>query len=134
MNETPPAQDDFVRLLQGVSFSAELAERDRAHASEVRRILLSFLEILDAIDRAVDKEETIGTLAVVRKQILAAFERVGVHFMDTIGQPFDPFRHRALEARPGDQAHPVIVEEITRGCDWNGDLLRPAGVVIAQSG
>jgi molecular chaperone GrpE (heat shock protein) len=134
MNETPLAQDDLFWLLQGVNFSAELAERDRAHANEVRRVLLGFLEVLDAIDRAVDKKETIGTLAVVRKQFLAAFERAGVHFMDTIGQPFDPLRHRALEARTGDQEHPVIVEEITRGCDWNGELLRPAGVVIAQSG
>lgn len=133
MNERAPTSDDLMKILRGVDFSAELAERDRLHRAEGRRVLLSFLEVLDALDRAVGTDQVTGTLAAVRKQLIAAFEQAGVSFLETLGQPFDPSWHRAIEARSGDEEHPVIIEEIMRGCTWNGELLRPAGVVIARS-
>lgn len=133
MKEFAPTPDDLMKILRGVDFSSELTERDRLHRTEVRRVLLSFLEVLDALDRAVATGQVTGTLVAVRKQLIAAFEQAGVNFLKTLGQPFDPSWHRALEARPGGEDHPVIVEEIMRGCTWNGELLRPAGVIIARS-
>jgi molecular chaperone GrpE len=132
MSPADSLQDDLRRMLQGVDFSGELAAQDKAHKDEVRRILVGFLEVLDALDRAASEPGASATLGAIQKLLVAACEQAGVHFFKSLGQPFDPRRHQAREVRAGKTATEVVVEEITRGCEWNGELLRPAGVVVAR--
>ncbi len=125
-------RDDLLKILDGADFSGMLAAREQAHKAEVRRILLGFLEALDAVDRAASERGASPGLNAIRKQLVSACEGAGIHFFKSRGQPFDPLRHRALEAHVGKVAAETVVEEVTRGCEWNGELLRPAGVVVTR--
>ena len=128
-------ESDWQKMLQAADFSHSLAEREQAHRGEVRQILLDFLEVLDALDRLIvlGNAPQEGSLVTLRRQMVGAFERAGVRFIDSLGQPFDPHRHTAIEARPdAAQAPGTIVEEVRRGCDWQGELLRPAQVIVIK--
>jgi molecular chaperone GrpE len=105
------------------------------HAGEIKAILLAFLEVLDGLDRLVAAPDAgaARSLALLQRQLLAAFTAAGVTFVDSVGTPFDPHVHTAVEtypATPGDAG--LVVQEIRRGCWWRSALLRPAAVVIAQ--
>jgi molecular chaperone GrpE len=132
MNAAGNQRDDLLKILEVADFSGMLAAREQAHQAEVRRILLGFLEVLDALDRAASEREASPSLNAIRKQLLNACKQAGIHFFKSRGQPFDPLRHRALEAHAGKVATEIVTEEITRGCEWNGELLRPAGVVVTR--
>src|SRR5688572_26331590 len=75
---------------------------------ESRELLLHFLNVLDTFDQVLGIEEMSspdGTPAdsplmemhLLRKELLEAFERSGVRFMQCAGQPFDPTLHEAVE-------------------------------------
>lgn len=132
MSPNDDLQDSLHKMFQSVDFAGELAAQEQAHQAEVRRILTTFLEVLDALDRAAAQEGAPATLGAIRKQCLAACERAGIRFFNSLGQPFDPHRHRALEVRVSKTAVGRVVEEITRGCEWKGELLRPANVIVAR--
>lgn len=128
-------ESDWQKMLQAADFSQSLAEREQTHRGEMRRILLDFLEVLDALERliALGDASKKGSLVTLRRQMVGAFERAGIRFFDSVGQPFDPHRHMAIETRvDADQAQGIIVEEIRRGCEWDGGVLRSAQVVVAE--
>lgn len=120
----------------------ELYEQEQ----EMRRMLLAFLDVLASLDRyfaATDPEEEISpkehswlrNLDAVRLQLLLAFQQAGVDFMHCVGQSFDPTRHQAIEARASSGVEEnTIIEEIVRGCEWRGEVLCCAKVVVATSG
>jgi molecular chaperone GrpE (heat shock protein) len=133
MNAAKNQNDDLLKILDGADFSGMLAAREQAHQAEVRSILLGFLEVLDAVDRAAFRQEGGATLRIIQRQLVNTCEKAGVSFFNSKGKPFDPLRHRAIESRVGKVAAEKVSEEVTRGCEWNGKLLRPAGVVVVRS-
>jgi molecular chaperone GrpE (heat shock protein) len=120
----------------------ELYEQEQ----EMRRILLDFLDVLASFDRcfaAIDSTEEVSpkesswlrSLDAVRLQLLLALQQAGVSFMHCVGQSFDPTRHQAIEVRViSDIEENTIIEEIVRGCEWHGEVLCFAKVVVATSG
>jgi molecular chaperone GrpE len=128
-------EKDWLRMVQATDFSRALAEQERARRAEVKGILLDFLEILDSLDRLMAQEDLAleGALVTLRRQLLNAFERAGVRFFESVGRPFDPQRQEAVEARVDSSLEPgSVVEELRRGCEWQGDLLRTAQVVVVK--
>ena len=132
MNTTGNQRDDLLKMLEGADLSGMLASREQAQRAEVRRILLGFLEVLDAVDRAAVERKGEPTLNAIQKQLVKTCEQAGIHFFRSRGQPFDPLRHKVLEVRVGKVAAEIVTEEVTRGCEWNEELLRPAGVVVTR--
>jgi molecular chaperone GrpE (heat shock protein) len=112
---------------------------------EMRRTLLAFLEVLASFDRcfaAIDPADEVSPVANswlrsfdgVRSQLLIALEQAEVSFMNCIGQVFDPTRHEAVAMRvASDVENNTILEEIMRGCEWRGEVLCYARVVVASS-
>jgi molecular chaperone GrpE (heat shock protein) len=63
-----------------------------------------------------------------------ALEQAGVSFMNCVGQAFDPVKHEAVEVRvTSDVEEHTILEEVVRGCEWRGEVLCYAKVVVASS-
>lgn len=120
----------------------ELYEQEQ----EMRRMLLAFLDVLASFDRcfaAIDPVEEVSpkvsswlrNLDAARLQLLLALQQAGVGFMHCVGQSFDPTRHQAIEVRiSSDVEENTIIEEIVRGCEWRGEVLCCAKVVVATSG
>ncbi|MFO1432352.1 MAG: nucleotide exchange factor GrpE [Candidatus Competibacteraceae bacterium] len=112
---------------------------------EYQRVLLDFLDVLDSLDRLVTLAEPtapraddptitwIEHLRTLRNQLLESLRRAGVDFFECIGQRFDPSRHEAVETiQRYDVDDYTVVEQLIRGCEWRGHVLRFARVVVAR--
>jgi molecular chaperone GrpE len=105
-----------------------------------RSMLVSFLEVLDNLDRALaaagaDRagDPFVQGVSLVRQQFLLTLEGLGVKRIDPAGQPFDPARHEAVTsvAAPG-VPEGQIVGVVRPGYLMGDDVLRPAQVAVAR--
>ncbi|HUL74716.1 MAG TPA: nucleotide exchange factor GrpE [Vicinamibacterales bacterium] len=104
-----------------------------------RQMLVSFLEVLDNLDRALaaagDRRDdpVLQGVSLVRQQFLATLEGLGVTRLDPLGQPFDPARHEAVATVPASaQAATGHVAGVVKpGYLIGDDVLRPAQVAVA---
>lgn len=120
-------------------------------ASANTRLLEAFMPILDRIEAGLQsgtaqlerlpddpyREILAGWLdgqRLLRERILALFEKENVRSITTIGQPFDPYRHVAVETL-NDPSHPpgTIIEERRRGYEIGQRVLRFAEVVVSSA-
>jgi len=104
-----------------------------------RQMLVSFLEVLDNLDRALAaagdraSDPVLQGVSLVRQQFLATLEGLGVTRLDPLGQPFDPARHEAVATVPASaQTPPGHIAGIIRPGYLIGDeVLRAAQVAVA---
>ncbi len=71
---------------------------------------------------------------LVRERLLETLAASNVRPIETLGEPFDPHQHRAVETVPSDEAHAsgAIVSERRRGYRIGDHILRFAEVVVAR--
>ncbi len=105
-----------------------LTQRDRAakspHLTEKQKILVS------PADRAKLTSWLAG-LRLVRERLLAVLEAGGVTPIPTVGHPFDPHLHVAVETTDEGATRPgTIVTEERRGYQTEEGVLRYADVVV----
>lgn len=104
-----------------------------------RATLVSFLEVLDNLDRALsvsgDRPEDafVHGVSLVRQQFLSTLEGFGVVPIDCLGQPFDPTRHEAVSTVTATDEHPDghICGVVKTGYAIGEEVLRPAMVAVA---
>jgi len=106
-----------------------------------RRLLDSFLPVVDDLDRAitaakkhVDSADVAEGLDLVRRSLLARLGQFGVRHDPALGEPFDPRRHEAMSLVPvNDPAQDGRVVGVMReGYLIGDDTLRPAGVAVGR--
>ena len=104
-----------------------------------RSMLVSFLEILDNLDRALEAaagrpdDPFVQGVSLVRQQFLSTLEGFGVTRLDPLGQPFNPARHEAVSTVAVTAAAPsgVIYGVVRPGYLIGDEVLRPAQVAVA---
>ena len=133
--------DDMDRRVAAYLLDAKLRHVADAETRNLRQVLLSFLDVLDSLDRllalasvALERDVSwIDHIQAVREQLLGAFAVAGITFIDCVGRPFDPSRHEAVEMIVrNDLDDYSVVEELARGCEWRDEVLRFARVVVAR--
>ena len=124
---------------------AKDAERSR------REVLISLLEVVDNLDRAIDAaraaprraagdaadpaaDPLLQGVEMVRQQFLAKLDGFGVKRIESQGAMFDPRLHEAVTTvdAPGPDADGRIVGVIAHGYRIGDDVLRPALVAVGQ--
>jgi molecular chaperone GrpE len=106
-----------------------------------RSMLVSFLEVLDNLDRALSAagdaragDPLVQGVSIVRQQFLSTLDGLGVKRIDPLGQMFDPTAHEAVA---GVAAHGVpdgqIVGVVRPGYRIGDEILRPAQVAVART-
>ena len=104
-----------------------------------RSMLVSFLEVLDNLDRALgvaaDRADDpfVQGVSLVRQQFLSTLESFGVTRIDPIGQMFDPSKHEAVTSVAASTGVPEgqVFGVIRPGYLMGGEVLRPAQVAVA---
>lgn len=103
-----------------------------------RSLLVSFLEVLDNLDRALESagdrsDSFIQGVSIVRQQFLTTLENMGVKRVDPLGQTFDPAIHEAVSQvpAPAGTAPNTVVGVIRPGYLINDEVLRPAAVAVS---
>jgi molecular chaperone GrpE len=109
-----------------------------AQAAEVRgkaALASELVPVLDNVERALkaadEDSELARGVALVLTDLEATLKRAGVEAYDPLGERFDPAWHEALSSRPADEESGVVVETLERGYRLDGQVLRPARVVVS---
>lgn len=138
-------QDRFLRKAAEFENFRKRTDKERADAAMLARsnVLMEFLPVADACERALQSmekgTETAASLEQYRegvellyKQLLDTFGRAGVVPIETEGMPFDPHLHEALSRKEDTECETdTIVQEVRRGYLYKDRLLRPAQVIVA---
>ena len=95
--------------------------------------LLPALDHLDhALKAAEGHEDVVKGFALVRDEIVKALGRVGIQPFSPKGELFDPNEHEAMVQQPSEDAESgTVIEVYQQGYRINGQVLRPARVVVA---
>lgn len=115
-------------------------EGKRLADSGKREIMLPLLDIVDDLERSLDRaEEEEGPLAegirLIHRKLLALLEAQGVRPFESNGKMFTPELHEAVATSKARKVAPgTIVAEFRRGYLWQDKLLRPAQVRVAEGG
>ena len=102
-----------------------------------RALIVSFLEVLDNLDRALDAAEGrtndpfVQGVSLVRQQFLTTLEGLGIRRLAPLGEPFDPTLHEAVTTISTNGTPAGVVVGIVRpGYVIGDDVLRPAQVAV----
>ena len=117
---------------------AKDAERNR------RDVLVSLLDVVDNLDRAIDAAKVGGKDAgdpllqgveMVRQQFLAKLDSFGVKRIETLGTEFDPLLHEAVTSVPAPNAADEgrVLGVIAHGYRIGDEILRPALVAVGKT-
>jgi molecular chaperone GrpE len=83
--------------------------------------------------REVSAQEALAQgVQLVLRELHRTLERAGVEAFDPAGEQFDPAWHEALATRPSDDGSGKVIETIERGYRLDGQLIRPARVVVGE--
>lgn len=108
---------------------------------ERENLLREILPIVDNLERAVAAAQTSGDgksivegVEMVLRSMLDLLKVQGVTPVVSVGQPFDPARHEAVDHVPSDQHAPnTVIEEFARGYQVGDRILRPARVSVSKA-
>src|SRR5712692_1283004 len=120
--------------------SRKRMEREMKEAGEslARALAAKLLTVQDEMELAVKHaqkgkpgREIIEGLGMVKRNLEAALESVGVQRIESVGLPFDPSLHEAVEKVQGKaQGRDIVKEEVRPGYTFRGHLLRPSMVKV----
>ncbi|HVQ58665.1 MAG TPA: nucleotide exchange factor GrpE [Solirubrobacterales bacterium] len=130
-------QADFENYRKRMSAEVQAAAtRGKAQiAAEVVPVLDDLERALQAagLDPEGDSEDGLahGVLLVFRG-LRETLKRNGIESVDPKGEKFDPTQHEALSTLPVEGTEPgVVVEVMQKGYRFDGQLIRPARVVVS---
>jgi molecular chaperone GrpE len=108
---------------------------------EKQRLVLSFLEVLDNLQRAMNAASRMGTVEhllegvrMTADMFLSKLQSLGVEPIPALGQPFDPNLEQAVGTLKVAEASQdgIVIEELQPGYLMQGQLLRPAQVRVGR--
>lgn len=134
------------RLLRTAADFDNYRKRSRRDIADAeRRVQENLLQVLvqpfDNLERAAQHAESaqdVKALAEGLKMVLRQFEdalsTVGIQRIASLGKPFDPSEHEAVQHIQTDDVPPgAVAQELRAGYRWQDRLIRPALVVVARA-
>jgi molecular chaperone GrpE len=105
---------------------------------EKREMLGKLLEVVDNLERALAFQDTMDRdalqqgMRMLQWQLNELLKAEGVTQTSSVGEPFDPYVHEAVES-VASQEHPegVVIEEVRKGYKLGDETLRPARVKVS---
>jgi molecular chaperone GrpE len=147
-------QDERVQQLeQQAAELTEALQRERADAINIRRrheeqianmrgvikanVVRDLLPVIDNFERALkhvpkdlDGNDFVKGVQGVVKQFEKTLQELGVEKIKTVGEPFDPRYHEAVQMEEGDGSEEVVSEELQSGYKIGDEVVRHAMVKV----
>jgi molecular chaperone GrpE len=121
-------------------------KRTRKEMEDARRtgredLLRAVLPVFDNLERAIqssqrssDVKAMADGLSMVQRQFVEALGREGIARVPTVGQPFDPSVHEAIQqVETSDHEPGTVLAEVQPGYTQGERLVRAAMVVVAKA-
>lgn len=116
-------------------------ERQEAGARAQGDLVKTLIDSLDDLQRVtaqdpatVDARTIHQGIEVVNKKLMKALASGGLELIDPVNETFDPALHEAVSTQPAlskEDDH-IVSQVFQQGYRYNGQLLRPARVVVKQ--
>ena len=116
-------------------------ERQDAHLRGQGDMLRGMIDALDDLGRfahvdpsTTDAKTIADGVSMVEKKLLKTLGGHGLEVVDPVGRPFDPAQHEAVMTEPAgsEEEDHLVARVFQQGYLFNGQLLRPARVVVKQ--
>jgi molecular chaperone GrpE len=115
-------------------------EIEDAGAAGRENMLKDLLPVFDNLERATAQADTVTDVAsfangiqMVVRQFADTLKRGGIERVASMGAPFDPMVHEAIQQLETDEVEPgCIAAEVQAGYRLGDRLIRPAMVVVAK--
>jgi molecular chaperone GrpE len=137
--ENAELRDKYLRAAAAIENTRKQAERAATARTiqELRNLYLRLLEVADNMERALSYAAEGDPLApgvkATLRQLLDILRRGGVTPLDVEpGAPFDPRFHEAVEIQEGNVLETTVTAVSQPGYLYEGQVLRPARVVVTQ--
>jgi molecular chaperone GrpE len=133
--------DRYMRSVAELDNFRKRTARMRSDVREdtLRDMLLQMAPVVDNMRRALDQdtEDVEGLkqgIELIYSQFNAALEGYGLKAVEAMGAPFDPNMHEAmLEVEDAEHEPGTVVQEMEKGYELNGKVVRPARVVVSKA-
>jgi molecular chaperone GrpE len=143
LNEAKRERDEYLELAQRTradfeNYRRRVAKETSGAAArgkaELARELLPAVDNLErALQSSAEGEPLAKGVALVLDELRAKLKDAGVEPYDPVGERFDPELHEALSTRAEEGTDSgVVVETVEKGYRLNGQVLRPARVVVSD--
>jgi molecular chaperone GrpE len=153
--EAKRERDEYLELAQRTKADFEnyrkrvARENSEALARGKAELARELLPALDNLERALEAgddatardsatrlvevhQALVKGVAMVRDELHSRLEGAGVESFDPTGEKFDPQLHEALSTKPEEGTESgVVLETVEKGYRLNGQVLRPARVVVS---
>jgi molecular chaperone GrpE len=115
------------------------AEQEKSETVEFanRMLILDLLPILDDFERALaslpvelDEQNWTKGIKLIYNKLKTVLETQGLTEIKARGEYFDPYFHEAAGQVEGEEG--MIIEEIRKGYEFRGKLLRPSMVMVGK--
>ena len=107
--------------------------------NQKKALLQNLLGVMDNVERALTFQDTLDrqglqqALRMVQWQMNEVLRSEGLAPVPTVGEPFNPYVHEAIEAvEDSDKPEGTIVEEVLKGYTLGDETLRPARVKVSM--
>jgi len=133
--------DRLARLQAEFDNARKRATREQQEFREFAAadVIKNFLPVLDSFERALksgasDSADFRNGVELIYRQFQDALQKIGVQPIPSVGQPFDPRVHEAIEmVDTSEVPDHHVVDELQRGYKYKERLLRPAMVRVARN-
>src|SRR5882672_11475536 len=133
--------DRLARLQAEFDNARKRATREQQEFREFAAadVIKNILPVLDSFERALkapagDSDDLRSGLELIYRQFQDALQKMGVRPIESVGEPFDPRVHEAIEMVDTNEAEDHhVLDELQRGYNYKGRLLRPAMVRVARN-
>jgi molecular chaperone GrpE len=141
--ELEEQRDRYLRLAAEYDNYRKRSAKERQEAgvraqAELVKTLIDSLDDLARVNaqdpETVDAKTIHQGIEVVSKKLMKALSAAGLELIDPVDQTFDPARHEAVstEAALSPEDDHLVSQVFQPGYLYNGQLLRPARVVVTQ--
>jgi molecular chaperone GrpE len=128
--------DNMRRMKAEFENSRARLEKEHARSVELasERLVKELLPTLDSLERALEADGDIKEgVEATREQLVGVLAEEGLNPISSEGHSFDPEVHEALMSKPSEEhEEDTIIQTLERGYVLNGELIRPAKVVVSK--
>jgi molecular chaperone GrpE len=146
LGEAKRERDEYLELAQRTRADFEnyrkrvAKETSEALARGKAELARELLPVIDNLERALASgsdaaahEALAKGVGLVLEELRGKLASAGVEAFDPKGEKFDPQLHEALSMQPAEGTESgVVLETLEKGYRLNGQVLRPARVVVSQ--
>jgi molecular chaperone GrpE len=146
LGATKRERDEYLDLAQRTRADFEnyrkrvAKDTSEALARGKAELARELLPVIDNLERALEAGQDASAhealakgVALVHEELRGRLSSAGVVAFDPTGERFDPELHEALSTQPGEGTDSgVVLETVEKGYRLNGQVLRPARVVVSE--